>query len=299
MKKVLSLICFAFIGVLLLTGCKKEENEPGLEVKIAGMSDNDSKALFNSEDYLSLIFEDGDVMRVNGAPYTLRYENGKWIARGASGYMTNSEHDTLLGNKFYCFYGQSPATASPTFPNPSYGSVSFVNSGSQDGSYTVYKPGFVMAGATSDSTLTLYPAFAVIRVYNQYSSITLNSFQVGFGNNAGVKTCGSITPTSSYPTIGSPTYLTGVSHTVVHHPVFGDMNNYEGEFLKSTMAQSPNISSKYKHYVIVPLASNSVTTDLYFKFNESYGGSSTDIYKKVSNFTLQRGRVYTFDINDL
>ena len=103
MKKVISLICFAFIGVLLLTGCKKEVFEPGLEVKIAGMSDNDSKAIFNSEDYLSLIFEDGDVMRVNGAPYTLRYENGKWIARGNSGYMTNSEHDTLLGNKFYCF----------------------------------------------------------------------------------------------------------------------------------------------------------------------------------------------------
>lgn len=311
MKKISFLLNVAIVAsAFAFYGCSKENDSledngtAYFDVKIGGMEDDNNKAVFTSADYSNLVFEDGDVIKVNGVNFTLRYRNGTWKAVGNADDMTNATNDTLLGENFYCYYGQSPATASP-LGTSQYGIVSFASNFDTDpdiGSNAKRgSAGIVLAGLSHDTCLYLYPSFAVIRIKDR-SSI-YNHIEIGFEGSKVLKS-GYVTPvSSSYPSISSPTYLTGVSKSVstTHgHTV----TKYNGDFLTASNSSELNgaynygdDSCNYSYHVIVPLAGDDVTTTIYAKCNVTNDGNTWTDYYKFENKTLQRGHVYTLDLD--
>ncbi len=317
MKKIF-LFAVASAVVTLLYSCGKENIEPTPEVvdpvteidysgpsfrvAFADMRQaDDSKAIFHTQDYMKLVYEDNDRIMVNGHEFVLHYVGGSWRAYATSSAgMTN---DTLYGSSFACFYGKSPATELP-HGSDAYSNVSFVGGQTSDpdiNAFKHYTSGIVLAGTTTDSLITLYPTFAVIRVArgDVAQQFTLDNLSFGFDADKVVKK-GTVAPQAgTFPTITGPTYLKGVTHTTRPNPLGGpSMDVYTGEFLDANTADQDHEESTYEYHVLVPLASNSVTTNIYIKTKMMYNGDSYLSYKKLENVTLERGVVYTFDVFD-
>lgn len=316
MKKIF-LFAVASAVVTLLYSCGKENVEPTpevvdpvTEIDYSGPSfrvafadmrqEGDSKAIFHSQDYTKLVYEDNDRIMVNGHEFVLHYVGDSWRAYATSSAgMTN---DTLYGSSFACFYGKSPATELP-HGSDAYSNVSFVGGQYRDpdiNSFNHYTSGIVLAGTTTDSLITLYPTFAVIRVARggmaqQY----VDHLSFGFDANKVVKKGTVVPQAGTYPAItGSPTYLAGVTHTTgtLPAPPYPTVDVYTGDFLDANTADQDHGESTYEYHVLVPLASNSVTTNIYIKMKMMYNGETYLNYKKLENVTLERGVVYTFDV---
>ena len=315
MKKIF-LFAVASAVVTLLYSCGKENIEPTpevvdpvTEIDYSGPSfrvafadmrqEGDSKAIFHTQDYMKLVYEDNDRIMVNGHEFVLHYVGGSWRAYATSSVgMTN---DTLYGSSFACFYGKSPATELP-HGSDAYSNVSFVGGQSTDpdiNTFKHYTSGIVLAGTTTDSLITLYPTFAVIRVARGFTArqFTIDHLSFGFDADKVVKK-GTVAPQAgTFPTITGPTYLTGVTHSTMTNPFTGaSIDAYEGDFLDANTADQDHEESTYEYHVLVPLASNSVTTNIYIKTKMMNNGDSYLSYKKFENVTLERGVVYTFDV---
>lgn len=316
MKKIF-LFAVASAVVTLLYSCGKENVEPTpevvdpvTEIDYSGPSfrvafadmrqEGDSKAIFHTQDYMKLVYEDNDRIMVNGHEFVLHYVGDSWRAYATSSAgMTN---DTLYGSSFACFYGKSPATELPG-GSDAYSNVSFVGGEYSDADRSAFKhytSGIVLAGTTTDSLITLYPTFAVIRVARggmaqQY----VDHLSFGFDANKVVKKGTVVPQAGTYPAItGSPTYLAGVTHTTgtLPAPPYPTVDVYTGDFLDANTADQDHGESTYEYHVLVPLASNSVTTNIYIKMKMMYNGETYLNYKKLENVTLERGVVYTFDV---
>lgn len=316
MKKIF-LFAVASAVVTLLYSCGKENIEPTpgvvdpvTEIDYSGPSfrvafadmrqEGDSKAIFHTQDYMKLVYENNDRIMVNGHEFVLHYVGDSWRAYATSSAgMTN---DTLYGSSFACFYGKSPATELP-HGSDAYSNVSFVGGEYQDADrngFYHYTSGIVLAGTTTDSLITLYPTFAVIRVARGElaRSFTIDHLSFGFDADKVVKK-GTVAPQAgTYPAItGSPTYLTGVTHSTRINPFTGaSMDVYSGEFLDANTADQDHGNHTYEYHVLVPLASNSVTTNIYIKTKMMLDGETYLSYQKLENVTLERGVVYTFNV---
>ena len=318
MKKIF-LFAVASAVVTLLYSCGKENIEPTpevvdpvTEIDYSGPSfrvafadmrqEGDSKAIFHTQDYMKLVYEDNDRIMVNGHEFVLHYVGGSWRAYATSSAgMTN---DTLYGSSFACFYGKSPATELP-HGSDAYSNVSFVGGEYTDpdrSAFKHYTSGIVLAGTTTDSLITLYPTFAVIRVARgAMAQQVVDHLSFGFDANKVVKKGTVVPQAGTFPTItGSTTYLTGVTHTTrtIPAPPYPTVDVYTGEFLDANTADQDHGESTYEYHVLVPLASNSVTTNIYIKMKMMYNGVTYLNYKKFENVTLERGVVYTFDVFD-
>ena len=317
MKKIF-LFAVASAVVTLLYSCGKEKVEPTpevvdpvTEIDYSGPSfrvafadmrqEGDSKAIFPTQDYMKLVYEDNDRIMVNGHEFVLHYVGDSWRAYATSSAgMTN---DTLYGSSFACFYGKSPATELP-HGSDAYSNVSFVGGQSADpdrNGFLHYTSGIVLAGTTTDSLITLYPTFAVIRVARGITArqFTIDHLSFGFDANKVVKKGTVVPQAGTFPAITGPTYLDGVTHSTRPNPFTGaPMDSYAGDFLDANTADQNHGASTYEYHVLVPLASNSVTTNIYIKTKMMYDGDSFLSYKKFENVTLERGVVYTFDVFD-
>lgn len=318
MKKIF-LFAVASAVVTLLYSCGKENVEPTPEVvdpvtviDYSGPSfrvafadmrqEGDSKAIFHTQDYMKLVYENNDRIMVNGHEFVLHYVGDSWRAYATSSAgMTN---DTLYGSSFACFYGKSPATELPV-GSDAYSNVSFVGGEYSDADRSAFKhytSGIVLAGTTTDSLITLYPTFAVIRVARgaMAQQFTLDHLSFGFDANKVVKKGTVVPQAGTYPAItGSPTYMTGVTHSSRPNPFTGaPMDVYSGDFLDANTADQDHGESTYEYHVLVPLASNSVTTNIYIKTKMMLDGETYLSYKKLEDVTLERGVVYTFDVFD-
>lgn len=318
MKKIF-LFAVASAVVTLLYSCGKENVEPTPEVvdpvtviDYSGPSfrvafadmrqEGDSKAIFHTQDYMKLVYENNDRIMVNGHVFVLHYVGDSWRAYATSSAgMTN---DTLYGSSFACFYGKSPATELPV-GSDAYSNVSFVGGEYSDADRSAFKhytSGIVLAGTTTDSLITLYPTFAVIRVARgaMAQQFTLDHLSFGFDANKVVKKGTVVPQAGTYPAItGSPTYMTGVTHSTRPNPFTGaPMDVYSGDFLDANTADQDHGESTYEYHVLVPLASNSVTTNIYIKTKMMLDGETYLSYKKLEDVTLERGVVYTFDVFD-
>lgn len=316
MKKIF-LFAVASAVVTLLYSCGKENVEPTpevvdpvTEIDYSGPSfrvafadmrqEGDSKAIFHSQDYTKLVYEDNDRIMVNGHEFVLHYVGDSWRAYATSSAgMTN---DTLYGSSFACFYGKSPATELP-HGSDAYSNVSFVGGQYRDpdrNGFLHYTSGIVLAGTTTDSLITLYPTFAVIRVARGgMAQEYVDHLSFGFDANKVVKKGTVVPQAGTYPAItGSPTYLAGVTHTTgtLPAPPYPTVDVYTGDFLDANTADQDHGENTYEYHVLVPLASNSVTTNIYIKMKMMYNGETYLNYKKLENVTLERGVVYTFDV---
>lgn len=286
---------FLSCGLLAMTGCGKENNDEILDansfyVEMAPMVDESgSKVTFSSDSYLNLLYDEGDKIYVNNEPFTLRKKTGgKWVAQGSSSSMTNATHDTLLGTGFSCIYTQSPASIKG-YSSSSTGNydVEFITQTERIGDFTYYNSGIVLAGRTSDSLVTMYPSFAVIRFYITRANI--NKLYVGFDNNVPVRRA-VVSPQSGMPVLSNvrSNMRAPGSATDVYGPyAFGD--------LLYAVTNDVDAGGCYAYHVIVPLASDSVTTDLYIGWKLIGGQAGSK--KTTSKVTLRRGVVYTVDLS--
>lgn len=305
------------LAMSLFQGCGKDDvnvnpnyGDIAYKVVLSGMEKegSDDKAVFNSNDYLKLLFEEGDEIRINGVRFTLHKNNsGVWYAHGNTADMNSTNHDTLLGNTFACYYGQSPATTNPSYGGLVYSGVSFTGASSQDPDHSTMThrtPGIILAGMTSDSLINLYPGFAIIRIVRSNAYLTGYSFDyiaLGFDADKVVRYA-NVTPNSdSYPTLTNPIYLAAVDTIQEPDPVFPDevITSYIGDFLLASEEDinENTVQASYSYHVIVPLATT-VTTNIYLKARFLRLSNSTTYtrYKKFNDVTLQPGRVYTINL---
>lgn len=314
----IAILALSFCG--LFASCEKErvtvEETPltvqdnlyptKFSVSVDGISD-DSKAIFNSSDYLSLVFQNNDKIYINGYEFTLQKSGSKWRVMGTGG--SNPTNDTVIGigsnsDEYYFYFGQSPATSAPNGGlTGTYTSVSFVSTLVDDpdntgtAKYKQCTSGIVLGGKiVDDSVVSLYPSFAVIIVQNTYeSAFPLEEVAIGFEDNKIVKR-GSVTPqVGTYPTVSAHSYLEGVKRTTTTHPMLPITQTSDvGDFIKATTSDiSGDVDETINRWhIIVPMDRASVTTNLYIK----YVYSGTILYKKIENVTLQRGKVHTYQI---
>lgn len=261
MKKSKYLL-FAGIVCLLATACQKDEDSLAnitLNKFIVGdtqfKSNDDSKVALQFSNN-KLIYEEGDVVKVNGETYTLSKSGSGsstvWYANGPE----------ITGSQFYCVYADGVSTTISGFSGNSY----HYNLG---GRLSTASNKILMGGMTQNNVLTLRPACAIIRLplNDSYSNV-----KVGFEKNKVYKE-GTLNIASDEVTISGMTYMTGV-----------DQSGRGADFLKMEY----NTTEGY-WYVAVPVSS-SINTKLYFYWEQ---GGDTVGYVTSGQVTLTKGWVYT------
>lgn len=251
-------LLFAGLVCLLAVGCHKDT---GMTLDKFLMGNTDFKAKDDSKVALQfssnrLLYEEGDVVKVNGETFTLSKSGSGsstvWYANGNS----------IEATQFYCAYADGVSTTLSTYSGSSYHF-------DLSGSLTSATNKVLMGGVTENNVLTLRPACAIIRVplNNSYSNV-----KVGFEKNKVYKK-GTLNIGVGDVTISGTEYMTGV-----------DQSGLGADFLMMEY----NTTEGY-WYVAVPVSS-SITTKLYFYWEQ--GGSSVG-YVTSGAVTLTKGYVYT------
>lgn len=260
MKKAKFLL-FAGLVCLLAVGCHKD----GVTLDKFMMGNTNFKADDDSKVTLQyssdrLLYESGDVVKVNGETFTLSKSgegaSTQWFANGNS----------ISATEFYCAYADGVSTTLSNFSGNSY---HFNLSGRL--SSTTNK--ILLAGVTENNVLTLRPACAIIRVplNDNYTNV-----KVGFERNKVYKEGTlSVNPSTKEVSISGTVAMTGV-----------DDRGLGADFLMMEY----NSTEGY-WYVAVPVSSP-VTTKLYF-FWKQQGSGDTTAYVTSGAVTLNKGYVYT------
>lgn len=261
MKKSKYLL-FAGIACLMATACQKDKDllvDITLDKFVVGdtqFKSNDISKVALQFSSNKLIYEEGDVVRVNGATYTLSKSGSGsstvWYANGPS----------ITGTEFYCIYADGVESTISGFSVNSY----HYNLG---GRLSTASNKILMGGMTQNNVLTLRPACAIIRLplNDSYSNV-----KVGFEKNKVYKE-GTLNIASDEVTISGMTYMTGV-----------DQSGLGADFLMMEY----NTTEGY-WYVAVPVSS-SISTKLYFYWE--IGGNAVG-YVTSGAVTLTKGWVYT------
>lgn len=263
MKKSYILMIVAMF-CMFATGCKKEEMKTigRFIISEQGFVDPDSKMHLNwlngATSHLS--YDNLDEVLVNGELFTLHKSGTQWYADGSK---------DVTASRFYCMYS-TPNMGISGEDNVYSFSTSFSGSPA-----VATHHGILLAGSTEDSLLTLKPACAIIRFPAEGAQ--MDYVRVGF-------TAGTI------PTGGSITISDGGVASISPTGYFGGVTtDLNGQFLE--MITDPT-NGYMTYYVAVPIASNSVNTQLFLTWK--YNGVATVYkYKTSSTVTLQRGKVYT------
>lgn len=258
---------FLLCAVCLMTVACVKENESEVDSrsydKFIIESPNftsDSKSYLDFTAALSrILYENGDVLYVNGRPFTLVRDGDHWIASG---------DDTVRdrGGEFYCCHADGDVSS---FSAPSY-NVSF-------NSNLTTTSGIVLAGTTTPHTnvITLTPSFAVL-VFTSADIADYIGIKVGFENG-------------KVPYVFNVSASSGSMSNVSYLPQANSSNiNY-------TMLTMNKVSNYY--YVAVPINGSSVTTKLYFLFSKSGVGDIQRV--TANQVTLTKGKVYIIPSEDM
>lgn len=207
-----------------------------------------------------ILYEEGDVIYVNGHPFSLYKEEDHWVA---------TADQAVTAETFYIGHVDGAITS---FSSPNYtASISDNNTTTT---------GIVMAGSTNTNVITLSPCFAVLLFkpadISQYTSVRVgfdyNSIPRNFTINASL---GQISASSSYFSQAS----SGDDNTLL------------------TMKKTDNSGNSLGYYYIaVPIRGNSVNTKLYIMYTKS----GTPYYRVTeSEVTLSKGKVYIIPSEDM
>ncbi len=256
------LLLFAALVCLMAVSCKKDEGVMDITLDKFVMGDTGFVSNDNSKVALQfsankLIYEEGDVVKVNGETYTLSKSGSGsstvWYANGPS----------ITGTEFYCVYADGVSTTISSLSGNSYHY-------NLSGRLTSATNKVLMGGVTENNVLTLHPACAIIRL--PVNNTVYSNVKVGFDANKVYKE-GRLNITSDGATITGTVAMTGVDNAGLGADfLYMEYNSDEGYW-----------------YVAVPV-SNSVTTKLYFywELNGDPVGWQTS-----GNVTLYKGYVYT------
>ena len=262
MKKSKYLL-FAGIVCLMATACQKDKDSlVDITLDKFVMGDTQFKSNDNSKVALKfssnkLVYEDGDVIKVNGETYTLSKSgtgsSTVWYANGPE----------ITGSQFYCAYvdGVSDNDVLSGYSGNTY-QFNISNR------LTSATNKVLLGGVTENNVLTLYPACAIIRLD---ANNTFSNVKIGFESNKVLK-AGIMSIAGDGVTLSGNTFMRGV-----------DLNGEGADFL------SMEYSSEGYWYVAVPVSAN-VSTKLYFYWEQ--GGSPVG-RETSGQVTLQKGYVYS------
>ena len=309
MKKLTRYTIAAVICTLTMVACTekdpKQYHGDRFRVDISNFTvrDENGKMLFSDTTFTKMIFEDGDIIWVNGVNFELNYSNQEhqWIATRSDGNDEKIESDY-----YYCLYEptnsyngsarwQSSTNSYSLLPTCTKLRDDAVNqlNGDDESLQTVNTGNMVFAGATEDSILHLYPDFAILK-FEYGLARAFDELIIGFDGNKVISSSVNIFPqANSCPTLGGTlAYLSGISRTYEEDPYFGDgYYVYKGDFL---LAENTHVRDWFgshpqdKYHLVVPLTPSGTTTNLYICMVR--GTAKT--YNKISNINLQPGNVY-------
>lgn len=285
MKKVYLLMSLAFASMMAV-GCMKEDETEGSVDKLNQLIlknvsfGSDTKMHLDPGTYDRLLYDNNDVIYVNGTPFTLSRgaNDDHWTASG-----TQVDNDNGYFNIFY----SDGTLSSLEQNNHTTGRFDISGMVSSYGS-TPNNPtsGIILAGQTTNNVVTLMPCCAIIRL--DTTNTNFDYIQIGFeynstggsiGNNKVVKkgvinaSNGSITTS-----LGPTGHLVSVGEGGV------------GDFLQMKYSTDGEF-----YYVGVPLLGTSISTKLYI---HAVTNSNEDIQQETSNYvTIEKGKVYSIKLS--
>lgn len=253
---------------LLAVSCKKDKVEVSTDrflLQVEPFTDaNGSKVYLQfDQDQSQLIYEEGDLILVNGTPFTIQKDGSGWYATGSA----------ISAPKFYAAYVDGTLDGWSSSAN-TYGFN--INAHMEDNTHNKV----ILAGTSDDGrVLTLSPMCAIIRINTGSAGRTWTNVSVGFDANRVLKR-GTLNPDDK--TLSPGVYMDACSE------------GHMGDML--AMRWSKQGSSDYVGdedgywYVAVPMKGSSMTSKLYFMWND---GSTTTYFQTNGEVTLNRGYVYT------
>lgn len=226
--------------VLLATGCTKEEENVQGGVKTidkfivkSPTFNSNSKSFVEYEASLTrILYDEGDIVYVNGVPFELSFETDHWEATGTS----------VTADVFYMAHASGSVSS---FSSPTY-HVDLRN----DGEVTA-TTGLTLYGSTTTDVLTLNPAVAIL-VFKPDNMAEYVGVKVGFDGNKVPK---QFTISAADGSVTSPSYINAANSTM-------------SEYTMLTMKKDPG--NNY-FYVAIPMVGSSVTTKLYLTYSLSSG----------------------------
>lgn len=244
MKKLHFLFLLASLA-LLATGCTKDEENTNGGVKTIDKfiikssqfkpSNPNSKAYLEYSSFLSrILYEEGDIVYVNGVPFELSFETDHWEATGTS----------VTAETFYMAHASGTISGSGT---PSY-HVDIRHNGEVNTT-----SGMVLYGSTTTNVMTLNPAVAIL-VFDPSDMGDYLGVKVGFD---GSKVPNAFDISAADGSITSPTYI-------------GPASSAYSEFTMLTMKRDPENSY---FYVAIPIIGSSISTKLYFTYTLGDGSN--------------------------
>ena len=269
MKKFLFLMAFAIVSVCL-TGCNKEDEVDSVsslnQIVLKNTTFSSSTKLhLDPSTYNRLLYDEGDVIYVNGTPFTLHYDdlNGNWVANGTQ--VSNDD------GYFYISYfdGDMQSYSAPVYRFDFRTRVS-----TQSGSITDPKgptSGIVMAGSTTNNVVTLNPCCAIIRIDPE--GRTYHHVKIGFEYM-----------TDSYEVIQRG-YVDAALKEITSGNKFNTVGTDVGTFL--TMKYYSNF-----YYSGVPLRGDAIQAKIYVIAYDSENHIA--LQNITQNYvTIEKGHVYS------
>lgn len=279
MKKIFFVLSLV-VATIFATGCTKDEAENGvssLDKIILGdvsfSSSNNEKLHLDPSTYNRLLYDENDVIYVNGVPFTLHYVTDHWEAHSSTGSVSNDEGyfniayaDGLVANSY-----------TSNAPNYTFDISNNVSEAWWEPEFGAPTSGIVLAGSTDNNVVTLTPCCAIIRL--DPDGEVYDQVQIGFeyntrdANNKVVRN--GVISTSDGTIQSGSSYLDAAA------------NGGAGEFI-TMKYYSDGVNSFY--YAGVPLLGNSINTKIWILAKDG----ETHIQNVTSNFVnIYKGHVYS------
>lgn len=280
MKKI-CIALLASLACLFVVSCERQEDDAPLystnKFRVEApqfLDENGQKVYLHYTDMASsLIYEEGDIVYINGVQFRLTKDGSTWYA------VRNDESSTpVVGKRFLVAYADGDVN---TFDSSSstYHFNLMTTLSSRDHNKVVL--GGVANVGESGYVITLQPACAILRINTGGAGSSWTYAKVGFDANKIPKE-GTLNVSDRTISASGSNFLTGV-----------DADGH-GQFLNMRYSDPSNTGEDDYWYVAIPIKDNSVNTTLYLEWND---GSTTVQRKTQAPVTLQKGYVYTLGTN--
>lgn len=277
MKKI-CIVLLASLACLFAVSCDKEETNDApvcsakrFKLRAPQFADaSGSKVYLQFTDAASsLIYEDGDIIYINGHKCTLENDHNTWYANCS---------EKIVGSRFLAVYADgtiNPASFDSTAGTYQYNLTTNLTSPAHN---KIVLGGVADTLHEGDYVITLKPACAILRINTQGAGSNWTYAKVGFEGNK-IPKAGTINVSNRVIDAGGVSnYMTGVAQGGI------------GDFLYMRYSDPSTTGQSDYWYVAIPIEGDDVTTTLYLEWNN---GSEVVQYKTQGPVTMQKGYVYT------
>ncbi len=220
-----------------------------------------------SESASNLIYDEGDVVYINGYPFSMTKSEGEWYATSDRAITAERFLVTYVDGEVGTYdsaAGTYRFNMNDNLDNPASCKAILGGVAENNGNYVI----------------SLQPACAILRIDTKGAGANYDYIKVGFDGNA-IPAAGTINVSNrTLSTEPSGNYMNGVAQ--------GGGGVINGDFLYMTRRHAGE--SDY-WYVAIPIEGNSVTTTLYLEW--TYNGGAQVQRKTQAPVTMYKGYVYT------